>query len=53
VNNWPVVLLAATAALLFRRQGDSWPVTMAKMAGLAVVYLTVVTIAGIAIAWLS
>jgi len=40
------VLLLAIAALVFRWQGDSWPVPVAKLAGLAVLVLAVVAVLG-------
>jgi hypothetical protein len=38
---------------LFRSQGDSWPVTVAKRAGLVVLLLTAVAVLGIVIVRLS
>jgi hypothetical protein len=52
-SNWPVVLLVAIAALVLRLQGGSWPVTVAKLAGLVVLALAVVAILGVVIARLS
>jgi hypothetical protein len=53
VNNWPVVLLIIIAVMLFRWQGDSWLVTLAKLLGLAALVLITVLILGVVIAWLS
>jgi hypothetical protein len=53
VSNWPVVLLIIIAVLLFRWQGDSWLVTLAKLLGLAALVLISVLILGVVIAWLS
>jgi hypothetical protein len=53
VSNWPVVLLVIIAVLLFRRQGDSWLVTLAKLFGLVALVLITVLILGGVIAWLS
>jgi hypothetical protein len=44
-----VVLLVITAALLFRWQGNSWPATVAKLTGLAVLFLVVVAVLGVLI----
>jgi hypothetical protein len=46
VSNWPVVLLVIIAVMLFRRQGDSWLVTLAKLLGLAALVLVTVAILG-------
>ncbi|HZG67260.1 MAG TPA: hypothetical protein VEZ12_10980 [Herpetosiphonaceae bacterium] len=53
MSNWPVVLLVVTATMLFRWQGDSWPVTVAKLVSLMGLVLAAVTILGIVIAWVS
>jgi hypothetical protein len=50
MSNWPVVLLAIAATMLFRWQGDSWPVTVAKLVVLMGIVLAAVTILGIVIA---
>jgi hypothetical protein len=47
------VLLVIFAVLLFRWQGDSWPVTLAKITGLGALVLVTVLILGVVIAWLS
>ena len=52
-SNWPVVLLVAVAALVFRGQGDSWPVVVAKLAGLVVLVLAAVAVLGVVITRLS
>jgi hypothetical protein len=46
------LLLAIAAVLVLRRQGNSWPMTVAKLAGIGVIYLAAVTILGSVIAWL-
>jgi hypothetical protein len=53
VSNWPVVLLVIIAVMLFRRQGDSWPVTLTKLLGLVALVLVTVLILGVVFAWLS
>ncbi len=53
VSNWPVVLLVIIAVMLFRWQGDSWQVTLAKLLGLVALFLVTVLILGVVIAWLS
>ena len=50
VMNWPIVVLAFAATVLFRQQGDSWPVTVAKLVGLTGLFLAVVVILGVVIA---
>jgi len=47
------VLLLAIAALVLRWQGDSWLVTVAKLAGLAVLVLAVVAVLGAVIVRLA
>jgi hypothetical protein len=46
MSNWPVVLLATAAVLLCRSQGDFWPVTVAKLAVLMMLFLGAVTVLG-------
>ncbi len=53
MSNWPVVLLVIIAVMLFRWQGDSWLVTLAKLVGLGALVLVTVLILGVVIAWLS
>jgi hypothetical protein len=53
LTTWPLVLLVTVAALVFRWQGDSWPMTVAKLVGLIVLALVVVAVLGIVIARLS
>jgi hypothetical protein len=53
VSHSLVALPVVTAALLFRAQGDSRPVTVAKTAGLVVRSLAAVTILGIVIVRLA
>ncbi len=50
MSNWPVVLLVIVATMLFRWQGESWPVTVAKLGVLIGLVLVAVTILGIIIA---
>ena len=50
MSDWPVVLLVIAATMLFRWQGDSWPVTVAKLVVLMGLVLAAVTILGIIIA---
>ena len=52
VSNWPALLLAIAVVLVLRWQDNSWPMTVAKLVGIGVIYLAVVTILGIVIAWL-
>ena len=53
MRNWPVVVLVIIAVMLFRWQGDSWLVTLAKLLGLVALVLVTVLILGVVIAWLS
>ena len=53
MSNWPIVLMVITAVMLFRLQGDSWLVTLAKLVGLGALVLITVLILGVVIAWLS
>ena len=53
MGNWPVALLIAAMVMLFRWQGDSWPVTMTKVVGLMVLVLATVAILGSVIVRLS
>ena len=48
--NWPIVILVFTATLAFRWQGDSWPVIVAKLVGLVVLFLVVVVTLSVFIA---
>jgi hypothetical protein len=50
VSNWPALLLTITVVLVLRWQGNSWPMAVAKLVGMGVIYLAVVTILGIVIA---
>jgi len=50
VSNWPALILVTTVVLVLRWQGNSWPLTVAKLVGMGVIYLAVVTIHGIVIA---
>jgi hypothetical protein len=50
VGHWPALLLAITVVLVLRWQGNSWSMTVAKLIGMGVIYLAVVTILGIVIA---
>ena len=50
MSNWPALLLVITVVLVLRWQGNSWPMTVAKLVGLGVIYLAVVTILGIVVA---
>jgi hypothetical protein len=50
MSNWPLVLLLAIVALVFRWQGDSWPVVVGKLMGLVALCLAVVAILGVVIA---
>ena len=53
MNNWPIVLVVITVVMLFRLQGDTWLVTLAKLVGLGALVLVAVLILGVVIAWLS
>ena len=53
LSDWPVVLLVIIAVMLFRWQGDSWLVALAKLLGLVALVLITVLILGVVIAWLS
>ena len=53
MSNWPIVLLVITAVMLFRLQGDSWLVTLAKLVGLGALVLIAVLILGVVVTWLS
>ena len=53
MSNWLTVLLVIIAVLLFRCQGDSWLVTLAKLLGLVALVLITGLILGVVIAWLS
>jgi hypothetical protein len=46
MENWPVFVLLTLAALLCRWQGDSWLVTITKLAALVVFALVAVTMLG-------
>jgi len=46
VGSWALVLLFAAAALLCRRRGDSWPVTVAKLAALTAVSVVAAALLG-------
>jgi hypothetical protein len=52
-SSWPIVLLLATAALVLRWQGDSWPVVVGKLTGLVALFLAVLAVLGVVIARLS
>jgi hypothetical protein len=53
VNSVVVFLLVVTAVLLFRWQGDSWPVTLAKLAIIVLLSLVAVVLLGSFLAWWS
>ena len=53
LSNWPIVLMVITAVMLFRLQGDSWLVTLAKLVGLGALVLITVLILGVVVTWLS
>jgi len=42
--------MVITVVLVLRWQGNSWPMTVAKLVGMGVIYLAMVTIPGIVIA---
>jgi hypothetical protein len=46
MEHWLLFLLLTVAALLFRGSGDSWPVTVAKLALLVVLVLVAVAVLG-------
>jgi hypothetical protein len=46
MGDWLLVLLLTVAALLFRWQGDSWLLTVAKLAALVGLALVAVTVLG-------
>ena len=50
MSNWPALILVVTVLLVLRWQGNSWPMTAAKLVGMGVNYQTAVTIPGIVIA---
>jgi hypothetical protein len=53
LNDWAIAVLVIIAVMLFRWQGDSWLVTLAKLLGFVALVLITVLILGIVIAWLS
>jgi hypothetical protein len=52
MGNWLLFLLLTAAALLFRWQGDSWLVTVAKLSALVVLSLLLTTVLSSLMAWL-
>ena len=53
LSDWAIAVLVIIAVMLFRWQGDSWLVTLAKLLGLVALVLITVLILGVVIAWLS
>jgi hypothetical protein len=52
VERWPLILLLAAAVLLCRWQGDSWLVTVAKLAALVLLSLVLTTVLSSLMVWL-
>jgi hypothetical protein len=52
VESWPLIVLIAAAALLFRGQGDSWLLVVAKLSALVVLSLVLIAVLGSLLVWL-
>jgi hypothetical protein len=52
MESWPLIVLIAAAALLFRGQGDTWQFVVAKLAALVVLALLLIAVLGSLLVWL-